>query len=97
MYWESLEQRPLVRERCLRSFRSMLRLGVGRGDKRRRDGTEDEEEEVVRGRWRGLLAGLRNVNLHFSHLEDRDRERRDVENGREDRKRVGTKLMDALL
>lgn len=95
MYWESLEQRPLVRERCLRSFRSMLRFGMGRGDARRRDGTEEEEEVVVRGRWRGLLAGLRNVNLHFSHLEDR--ERRDVESGREDRKRVGIKLMDALL
>lgn len=27
------------------------------------------------GRWRGLLAGLRNVNLHFSHLENRDRAR----------------------
>lgn len=28
------------------------------------------------GRWRGLLEGLRNVNLHFSHLENRDRERK---------------------
>lgn len=34
-----------------------------------------EEEEVVGGRWRGLLVGLRNVSLHFSHLENRDRER----------------------
>ena len=36
---------------------------------------EEEEEKVVGGRWSGLLAGLRNVNLHFSHLENRDRER----------------------
>lgn len=30
LYWESLEQRLLVRERCLRSFKSMMTLGDDR-------------------------------------------------------------------
>lgn len=43
---------------------------------------EEEEEEVVgRGDGGGLLAGLRNVSLHFNHLENRDRKRGDGESG----------------
>lgn len=45
-------------------------LGEQEMDGEKEGGKEEEEEEerVVGGRWRGLLAGLRNVNLHFSHL-----------------------------
>lgn len=61
---------------------------------------EAEEEEGGGGgggeRWRGLLAGLRNVNLHVSHLENRDRARQRWREWRRQRK-VGIKLMDALL
>lgn len=48
------------------------------------------------GRWRGLLPGLRNVSLHFSHLENSERAK---ERWRERRRwcKVGIKLMDALL
>lgn len=68
--------------------------GVGM-DAGRRDGNGGGGEGGG-GRWRGLLAGLRNVNLHFSHLENRDRERERWREWKRQRK-VGIKLMDALL
>ncbi len=53
--------------------------GWGVGDAGRRDGSGRGGGGEGRGgggeRCRGLLVGLRNVNLHFSHLENRDRER----------------------
>ena len=47
------------------------------------------------GDGRGLLAGLCNVNLYFSHLENRERRERDAEWKRQ--RKVGIKWMETLL
>lgn len=53
-------------------------------------------EEGSVGRWGGPPKGLPNVSLHFSHLENRDRKRKTWRD-RERQRKVGQKLMDALL
>lgn len=51
-------------------------VGRGRGDAGGGEAEMDVEEKENAERGDGVLKGLRNVSLCFSHLENRDRKRR---------------------